>query len=90
MNFLFSVDCGNLSTTSLLLMVSYSSTLLHSVAQYSCAQPESYQLIGNSQRVCTHNGQWSNDPPYCQSKLLLHFLIHFDALINVYMQYNIY
>ncbi|XP_019854776.1 PREDICTED: protein mesh-like isoform X3 [Amphimedon queenslandica] len=60
------VDCGNLSTNSLQLIVSYSSTLLHSVAQYSCAQPESYQLIGDSQRVCTDNGQWSNDPPYCQ------------------------
>ena len=62
------VDCGDLPVHPSQpggLSLTVSNTVYNSTAQYSCAQV-GYELIGNSQRVCTSNGTWGGTTPYCQ------------------------
>ena len=41
--------------------VTYSSTVI-----YSCSS--GYNLVGNANQTCTLNGNWSDNPPQCQSQ----------------------
>ena len=62
------VDCGDLPVPPFKpggLSLTVSNTVYNSTAQYSCTQV-GYELIGNSQRVCTSNGTWGGTTPYCQ------------------------
>ena len=47
------------------LTVNLTSTTIGSTVEYSCAS--SYDLIGNSTRVCLPDGNWTGTPPFCKS-----------------------
>ena len=49
--------------------VQFPSTTVGSVATYSCFT--GYTLNGTSNRTCEADGEWSGDPPTCDSKSYL-------------------
>ena len=54
-------------------------TTFGAMANYSCN--EGYNLMGPTARVCQPNGNWTEDAPVCQSKLLLH--VHVTMAVTV-------
>ncbi len=61
------VDCGILVPPSS-GDVMINRTSFGGVAEYTCIP--GYQLLGNNSRVCQVNGEWSDDEPSCERKLL--------------------
>ena len=61
------VDCGSLPDPAN-GMVAMTASTFDSTANYSCIG--GYELVGNSQRICQADGQWSGSEPTC-SKLQL-------------------
>ena len=59
------VDCGQLQNPEN-GFVQVSSTTEGSTATYTCNQ--GFQLVGNRQRTCQNNGQWSGQQPSCQRR----------------------
>ena len=45
-----------------------------STATYQCN--EGFNLIGDMQRMCQNNGEWSGNEPICESQLLKHLSLH--------------
>ena len=76
--FFIILDCGLLPGI-LNGQISFSSVTLNSVVTYSCER--GFNLVGNSQRVCQANGQWSGMEPSCESKytLVLHTGVALDC-----------
>lgn len=65
------INCGNL-VAPVNGNVTFSTTF-GSVAVYSCNAQ--HVLVGQSQRRCQSNGQWSGTAPECQSMLIIYFMI---------------
>ena len=61
------VDCLNLTAPSN-GQVSLTTTTFGSVAMYTCE--EGYLVMGSAMRQCQANGNWSEEEPTCESKLL--------------------
>ena len=68
--FLAAISCGPLSVTAnapggLTLQFSIPTTSVGTRAVYSC-NSSGYQVVGNAQRVCGVDGNWSGVEPQCQ------------------------
>ena len=62
------IDCGVpllATANSTGLSIAYTSTTFNSSAIYTCAV--GYSTVGTSVRTCLNSGQWSGEPPQCQS-----------------------
>ena len=64
---LLGINCGD---PGMLMngMVTTDGTFVTSVAEFTCDY--GYMLVGDTQRVCQPNGNWSNMVPECPRKLL--------------------
>ena len=60
------VNCGELLDPSS-GEVEFTSTLLGSVASYSCTS--GYELMGGANRTCSTDGVWSGEEPACEGML---------------------
>ncbi|RWS28807.1 CUB and sushi domain-containing protein 3-like protein [Leptotrombidium deliense] len=58
------VNCGKPPTRDEKTMVEGSVFAVGERVSYSCHH--GYELVGDEQRVCQNNGDWSNDTPYCR------------------------
>jgi len=58
--------------------VQVSSNFVGGQATYSCAH--GLELIGNVDRICLDNGEWSGQVPYCRCEFNLDFLLHFFSI----------
>ena len=59
------VDCGQLQNPANGFVQIFSTTE-GSTATYTCNQ--GFQLVGNRQRTCQNNGQWSGQQPFCRRR----------------------
>ena len=59
------VDCGGLDNPEN-GMVSHDGTRLNAIATYQCNV--GHELVGDDQRRCKEEGQWSGGQPLCESK----------------------
>ena len=75
-NFSIVVDCESLSAPTN-GAVNDSLTTYQSVATYQCNT--GYNLIGESDRTCQADGNWSGVEPICQSNGLIEF---FDLVLG--------
>ena len=66
-NFMPSVDCGDLSSPQNGQVI-LTNTTFGSTATYLC--DEGFNLIGDMQRMCQSTGEWSGNEPTCESQLL--------------------
>ena len=60
------VDCGGLSSPQNGQVI-LTNTTFGSIATYLC--DEGFNLIGDMQRMCQSNGEWSGNEPICESQL---------------------
>ena len=65
------VDCGALSDPANGQVNDTGGTTFGQTATYSCNT--SYNLVGNSTRVCQATGVWSGSAPTCERMLLLNY-----------------
>ena len=63
---LLAVDCGFLEAPKS-SRVSLSGTVVNSIATYSCFP--GYELVGDETRICSTNGQWAGQAPFCKGQL---------------------
>ena len=61
------VDCLSLSDP-INGCVRVSATTYNSIAYYICN--DGYNLVGQQNRKCQHDGTWYGDPPICERKCL--------------------
>ena len=54
------------------MIVSYSDTVLDSVAVYSCVT--GYNIIGDNKRICQNNGEWSEIATQCIKSIFTQYL----------------
>ena len=83
----YTVECGDLPIPSNGI-VSYSdTTLINSVATFTCS--ESYIVTGDSTRTCLLTGMWSGIQPSCErelrSSMYLYLLRTCDCIHSVFI-----
>ena len=66
------VDCGDPGAPVNGNFVLENDTFEDSIARYSCSF--GFELIGNDQRVCQSNGNWTGTIPTCQRKCYLMYM----------------
>jgi CUB/sushi domain-containing protein len=59
-----SVSCGFLNSPDN-GRVTFTGVVLNSVATYDCFQ--GYEIVGQTERICQYDGQWSGREPHCQA-----------------------
>ena len=60
------IDCGSLDDPTN-GQVSLDETTVGSIATYTC--DPGFMLIGNMERTCQENGEWSGNEPTCEGHL---------------------
>ena len=61
------VDCGDPGTPGNGTVMLFNDTLEGSIARYMCNF--GFMLVGNQERICQSNGNWSGSLPSCMREL---------------------